>query len=333
MGFKIGKAIAGGIKGYASGGWAGAAAGALGGGLSGGGAGQSATAKQFTPYGITTGLATSVVDPTKSTATYTLDPRMAAFRDSFYGGATSAMPSAEDLAYANEVKGYGRGLFADAANMDTAGMTKDYFNKSLSLLDPARQAESARLNDLSLRSGTMGHGVGMAGGYVNPEQFALATAREQENSRLLFGAEDRARAQQAADFTRAASIYGLGNQYATDPYTTANQIMGYGTGIEALGANVMGMGLNTGINVGNFNNAAASTNANINKQNYIIGLDEANRNAAQWGSVGENIGKINWGGVGGLFGTPALQDTSGDYWTPPADAGTPFVYNPNPYNR
>ena len=332
MGLKIGKLISGGLK-AASGDWAGAAgdvAGAFGGG---GGAGQSPTAKPFTPYGITTGLATSVVDPTKSTATYTLDPRMAAFRDSFYGGATAAMPSAEDLAYANEVKGYGRTLFSNAANMDTAGMTKDYFNKSLSLLDPARQAESARLNDLSFRSGTTGHGVGMAGGYVNPEQFALATAREQENSRLLFGAEDRARAQQAADFTRAASIYGLGNQYASDPYTTANQIMGYGTGIEALGANVMGMGLNTGINVGNFNNAAASTNANINKQNYIIGLDEANRNAAQWGSVGENIGKINWGGVGGLFGTPALQDTSGDYWTPPADAGTPFVYNPNPYNR
>ena len=316
MGFKIGKAITGGLKGFASGGWAGAAAGALGGGLSGGGGGSgsgtSPGAPGFVPYGITTGFGTSNINEANKTATYSLDPALKAFRDRMYGGATDTL-NAADPSYANAVSDYGKGLFGEATSMNLDTMTQDYFNKNLALLEPGRAQESSRLNDLMFSKGTLGQGVGMGGGYVNPQQFALQMARESENSRLALGAEDRTRSIQGDTLQRAGSMYSLGQSYLTQPYDTANTLFGYGSNIEALGANSMALGMNMGSTAGNLNNEAAAYNSRINQQNYTNQMDRATANRDTWSGAIDQIGKIDWGGLFGGGGSSDMPKSQGDF--------------------
>jgi hypothetical protein len=309
---KLVKGVTGALGGFATGGWAGAAAGALGGLTSGGGGkgggGQSPQAAGFTPYSIKSGIATSTVDPTARTASYTLTPEMQAFRDQYFAGATAALPSAEQTAYAQQVSDYGKGLFGRATAMDTGAMTQDYFNKNLALLEPARAQESSRLNDLQFARGTTGAGIGMGAGYVNPQQFALASAREQQNAALALSAEDRARAIQGEELQRAGALYGLGQTYLTQPYETANTLLGYGINLENLGANTMAQGLNTGISVGQLGNQTAAYNADINQQNYLNNLYKQRANNAALQSGISAIGNVNWSGLfGGLPSTEGVQ--------------------------
>ena len=309
---KLGKAIVGGAKGFiASGGnpW-GAAAGAAGGLFSGGGGGGSGTSAQapgFTPYSIKSGYGTSTINEANKTATYELTPEMKAFRDKFYAGATGAMPSAEQTAYAKSVSDYGMGLFDQATNMDIGAMTQEYLGGQLNLLEPARAQESSRLNDLQFSRGTIGQGVGMGGGYVNPQQYALAMAREQQNAALALGAEDRARDIQGDILTRAGAMYGLGQSYATQPYETANTLFGYGSGVEALGANTMAQGMNFGNITTGANQDASRINSSINQQNYMNALYKSNANASNWGDLITGASNMNWGG---LFGGGSSGGTS-----------------------
>ena len=315
MGIKIGKLIKGGAKLF-SGDLSGVAdiAGSFGGG-GGGGKGQSAQAPGFTPYAVTSGFGSSKIDPTTKTASYTLDPRLLATRDKFYAGADAAMPSEEQLAYGRKVSDYGMGLFDRAANLDLDAMTKDYFNKNLALLEPARAQESSRLNDLQFSRGTLGQGVGMGGGYVNPQQYAQAMAREQQNASLAMSAEDRSRDIQAQDLQRAGSLYGLGQQYLTQPYETANTLFGYGTNIENLGMGTMATGMNMGNIATTANQNAANVNRGINQQNFLNTLYNDSVERDTWSTIGD---QINWGGIFGsgssTSGMPESQGSFDDYY-------------------
>ena len=299
MGFKIGKLISGGTKLF-SGDLSGIAdvAGAFGGGGGGGGgSGQTAQAPGFTPYAVTSGFGTSKIDPATRNASYTLDPRLATTRDKFYAGADAAMPQQYQTDFGNKVSQYGMGLFDQAANLNLDAMTQDYFNKNLKLLEPARAAESSRLNDLQFSRGTTGMGVGMGTeGYVNPQQYALAMAREQQNQSLAMGAEDRSRAIQAEDFQRAGSLYGLGQSYLTQPYETANTLFGYGTNIENLGMGTMATGMNMGNIATTANQNAADVNKGINQQNFLNTLYNDSVERDTWKTIGD---QIDWGGIFG----------------------------------
>ena len=312
---KIGKVVTGAAKGFvASGGnpW-GALAGGVGGlaGGGGGGSGQSPGAPGFTPYSIKSGYGTSTIDEANKTATYELTPEMKAFRDKFYAGATGAMPSEEQLAYATQVSDYGKGLFDQATNMDIGAMTQEYLSGQLGLLEPGRAQESSRLNDLQFSRGTLGAGVGMGEGYVNPQQYALAMAREQENSRLALGAEDRARSIQGDTLTQAGALYGLGQSYATQPYETANTLFGYGSGVEALGANTMAQGMNFGNISTTGNQNAAQINSVINQQNYLNSLYKSNANANNWGDLITGASNMDWSGLFGGGSKPYYSSVSG----------------------
>lgn len=320
---KLKKAVVGGVKGFVTSGgnpW-GAAAGAAGGLLSGksGGSGQSPNVAGFTPYSIRSGYGTSTIDEANKTATYELTPEMKAFRDKFYAGATGAMPSADQLAYAKSVSDYGMGLFDQATNMDIGAMTQDYLASQINLLEPGRAQESSRLNDLQFSGGTLGQGVGMGGGYVNPQQYALAMAREQQNAALAVGAEDRARSIQADTLTQAGALYGLGQSYATQPYETANTLFGYGTNIENLGANTMTAGMNFGNISTSGNQNAGQINAGINQTNYLNALYKSNANANQWGDLINGASKMDWGGLfggssgGGQWSSGGSYDPLGRY--------------------
>ena len=319
MGIKIGKLIKGGAKLF-SGDLSGVSdiADSFGGGGGGKSSATSAQAPTFTPYAVTSGFGTSNIDPTKKTAGYTLDPKLAATRDKFYEGAAYAMPQQYQTDFGNQVSEYGMGLFDQAANLDLNAMTADYFNKNLQLLEPARAQESSRLNDLQFSRGTTGQGVGMGNGYVNPQQYALAMARENQNQSIALAAEDRVRSNQAQDFQRAGSLYGLGQSYLTQPYETANTLFGYGTNIENLGMGTMATGMNMGNIATTSNQNAANINQGINQQNYLNSLYQDSVDRDTWTTIGD---QINWGGIfsngSSSSGMPASQGSFDDYYNMP----------------
>jgi hypothetical protein len=265
---------------------AGAVAGPLIGGLMAPKAPKAQAAPGFTPYGVTTGFGTSTFDNKGQTAGYTLTPEMQAFRDQYYSGARAAMPSAEQTAYGQQVSNYGKGLFGQATAMDTNAMTQDYLARQLALLEPSRAAESSRLNDLQFSRGTLGAGVGMGQGYVNPQQYAQAMAREQQNAQLGLDAESRAREIQNSQFQQAGALYGLGQSYLTDPYSTANTLFGYGANIENQGLQALKIGSDMGTMSAQANNQAAQLNNASNQTQYLNQLSQANA----WGNmVGQGV--------------------------------------------
>lgn len=230
----------------------------------------------FTPYGVSTGYGKSTFNTGDKTASYTLTPEMQAFRDKYYGAANAAMPSQGQTAYANQVRDYGQGLFNQASGMNTQQMTQDYYNKQQALLEPGRLQQSSDLSDQMFGSGRTGLGIGMGQGYVNPQQYALAQAREQQNAGLALGAEDRSRSIQNDQLSRGLNLYGLGTSMATDPYNTANQLFGYGSNIENLGMGALNTGAQIGTNSGQIGAQAAQINNAGNQQGYLNNLSQAN---------------------------------------------------------
>jgi hypothetical protein len=201
------------------------------------------------PARATTGFGTGLADPEKGKYSYTLDPRLAAMRDIFYGSTSQFMPTAEQQAFTQGVSGqgmqtYGRGseLLNQALGLDTNQVAQQYYNDVQGLMAGDRAQEEARLADTLFNTGRTGLGIGVEGGYVNPQQFSLQRAREEANTRLGIEAQQLARQQRTGDIASALGIQqgGLGNYqagYASGalPYQTMAGLFGLGTGIEQTG--------------------------------------------------------------------------------------------------
>lgn len=269
-------------------------------------------AAKFKPYSVTTGFGTSNFNTDGQTAGYTLDPRLAAFRDMFYGGATAMAPTPAQTNYANSVSQYGMDLFGRAANLDTGQIARDYYNQQQSILNPMRMQENVQLADTLFSSGRSGVGVGMTNlagttGYVNPEQFALLSAREGQNAELAMNSTDRARQMQIDDLNKALGYYGMGQELKATPYNNMNTLFGYGANIEKLGLTP----LEAGLNIGN-----AATSAGARQGQMLAGQEDARVAAENAGSLFDNLlstaltagvsyatGGMGGGGWGKLFGS------------------------------
>lgn len=259
-------------------------------------------AAEFTPWNVTTGYGTSVFDKDAKTATYTLDPRLAKLRDIFYGGAEAALPTEAQTQFANLVAQYGKDLMQRGANLDVNKIAQDYYTRQLELAAPGRAQEESRLADTLFKTGRTGAGVGVEGGYVNPEQYALLKAREEANAQLGLTSMDRARAQQKEDILQGLGLYGTGTELLTQPYSTASTLFGLGTNFENLGAGSLTAGINMG--------SAAQPAANQVSQ-LLAGQENARVNAAnQPGFFGSLLGTAaNLGlayampGIGKAIGT------------------------------
>jgi len=262
-------------------------------------ASRAAAAKaEFSPYNVTTGFGTSAFDKGAKTATYTLDPRLASFRDILYAAGEAAIPDPSQIKFAEDVGAYGQGLFSQAAGLDVDQMTKDYYNKQIRLLQPQRTAQDIQLSEDLFQSGRTGLGVSLdRGGYVNPEQYSLLKAREEANLGLMLGAEDRARGIQTADIQRALGYYGLGQELRTTPYQTASGLFGLGSNIEQLGL----VPLQYGIDIGSQSAAAGANAANILMQGagaqYQSSLANAGIFSNLIGSAFNGLG--GWSGISG----------------------------------
>ena len=289
---------------------------------------QAINAAKFTPYSVSTGFGTSNFNTDNKTAGYTLDPKLAQFRDMFYGGAQGMAPTQAQTDYANNVSNYGMNLFGKAANLDTNQLAQNYYNQQQSLMQPGRAQESSQLADTLFKTGRTGVGVGMTNnagqtGYINPEQFSLLSARAGADAQLGMQSTDKARQQQIDDIKQALATYGMGQQFKTDPYTAINQILGYGTGVESLGFKPLAMGADIG-------NSASQAGANQAKlyagqedarvaaentpslfDNLLSGLGQAGLSYATGGmsALGSQAGSAG-GWMSNLFGSTPTPGTS-----------------------
>jgi len=280
---------------------------------------QAARMAQFAPYNVTTGYGASTFDREAKTASYTLDPRLQAFRDVLYSAAEAAIPTPAQTQFATDVGAYGQGLFSQAAGLDIDQMTKDYYNKQINLLQPQRTAQDIQLSEDLFKSGRSGLGVSLGGGgYVNPEQYSLLKAREEANLGLMLGSEDRARGIQSADIQRALGYYGLGQELKTTPYQTASSLFGLGTGVEQLGLVPLQLGgqfgsqsAQAGANAGGLlmQGAGAQLNASLANAGIFSNLiGSAFNGLGGWSAIGDRVGGMFGGGGGYTPGYSSLAN-------------------------
>ena len=199
---------------------------------------------EFKPYSISG--PTGGVSFEGQTGTVNLSPELKALYERYTSAATDALPSAEQTQFATDVSNYGRGLFGQAAGMDTGQMTSNYYNQVLAGLDPQRQQENVTLANTLFSQGRTGAGTGVEGGYVNPEQFALLKAREQANAGIFLGAEDRARQIQMDQIQRGLGYYGMGNELKYQPYQQSAALAGQGINLANVNTPYLGYGLQAG---------------------------------------------------------------------------------------
>ena len=229
---------------------------------------------QFQPYSISS--PTGGVSFQGQSGTVSLSPELQDLYNQYIGAATEALPSEEQTTFANQVSQYGQGLFGQAANLDTGQMTSDYYNSVQNILNPAREAENVTLANTLFSQGRTGAGAGIEGGYVNPEQFALLKARENQNQQIFLGAEDRARQIQMDQIQRGLGYYGMGNELKYQPYQTSASLLGTGINLANVNTPYIGYGLQAGT-------AGAQAGANI------VGAQQA-YNDSQMGFWGNLIG-------------------------------------------
>lgn len=233
------------------------------------GGGDAPTVAPFKASTITSTTG-SAVGTKGGGVTTTLSPELQAFYNQYLEAARGAAPTQEQIDFANQVSQYGQNLFGLAQNLDTGKITQDYYNQQQQNLAPTRANEEARLATTLFSQGRTGAGVGTsdATGYINPEQYALLKAREEQNANLMLNAEDRARAIQSEKTQQALGLYGMGNELRYQPYTNMNNLLSTGLNLSQINTPLIGYSMQGGQNVTGVNQA----NAQIQAQNQAANL-------------------------------------------------------------
>ena len=266
---------------------------------------------QFRPYNVYTPYGRAKFNTETGEMRTRLSPELDLLYRQFLGGASGLMPTEEQLGFAQDISGAGRGLFDqylgkvnEALNYDINQATSDYYNQVQRTLAPQRAEQESQLADTLFKMGRTGAAVGVDGGYVNPEQFALLKAREQQNAEIALSAEDRARAIRAAQIaeatggmTNSLGLFGTGSSIPATLYGQSQAITSGAMGIPASLFNQIGYG----IQAGQASAAAGSNIAQMQQQQY-------NSNLGFWGGLlgaGANL----YGGSQGWFRPSSTQYT------------------------
>jgi len=176
----------------------------------------SAQASAFRPVGMTTRFGTSAFDittdpktglPTLAGASYTASPEIAALQDrlaALYGTSLGQAEQAQALGAPLGAAGQGLfGLGAQYLATSPEAARQQYMSEQMALLDPVRAREEQRLASTVFGRGRAGLNIGSAG---QPELFALAQARREQELKLAAQAEQAA--QQRIGF--GAGLFGTG---------------------------------------------------------------------------------------------------------------------------
>jgi hypothetical protein len=249
-----------------------------------------------TPTKLTTGYGSANYNPATGNVGYTLNPFLSSIRDYYYNQVNNFKPTEQQTQMANDVYNYGTGLFSRGSNLDVNKLTQDYYNQNQAALAPNRALEEARLGDTLFKSGRTGAGTGYAGGgYINPEQFSLLKAREQQNAELMLGSEDRARNLQQMDLTNGLRFMDAGQALRLQPLQSMSSVLGLGTGVENLGYNQL---------------AALGQFGGIQQQRDNAAYQAALAQSQDEGKMGGLMGGIV-GGASSVFGQGLGQWASG----------------------
>ena len=249
-------------------------------------AAMAAEAQMFRPVGITSRFGTSqfTMGPEGylESAGYTASPEIQALQDrlsAIYG--TSLSQAEEAAAMQPGISAAGRGLFGLgqqylAESPDAA--RQRFMNQQYALLDPVRQREEQRLGAGVFGRGRAGLNVGDIG---QPELFALASARRQQDLELARQAE--AAAQQQTAFGTGLLGQGIGLQQSGYGLQTAalgpfQSQFGLTQLLEQaaqqpldIGAQLGGRSATAGANVGQSLLAGGQAAANLRLQGDIMG--------------------------------------------------------------
>lgn len=230
----------------------------------------AADAAEFKGYGITGGFGTSSFDDKNNTATYELDPRLAAYRDQLYGLSEEGM---------------------GGINLDTQQNAQNYYNQQQGLLSGGRGAEDIALRQQQLNSGRIGLGVsgaamgaGAGTGYVNPEQYQRDLARGQVDASMAANADQIARQQLDQDIARATGLFNTG------------------AGVEELGMR----NLTIGADIGNKAAVSGAAQGSMLLQGGLAAADSNLAGGLSQANMYQNIGNT----VGGMFSTNNVNSIS-----------------------
>lgn len=229
---------------------------------------------QYTPANVTG--PTGGVNWSGGNATLTLSDALKQLYDQYVSGASSTLPSPEQLDFGNQVSNYGKGMFSNASKMNLNEMIAKYYNQQQDIMAPGREAENVSLANTLFSQGRTGAGVGVSGGgYINPEQFSLFKARGLADQNLAFESTNRARGIQMEDIQKALGLYGMGQSFKTEPYGVSAGILGNAMNLGQSNASFIPYGIQSG---------SAGANAGAN----ILNAETSARNAnlGFWGNLG-----------------------------------------------
>ena len=238
-----------------------------------GGKKPETTQAEYNPANVTG--PTGGVNWSGGNATLTLSDALKQLYDQYVGGASSTLPSPEQLAFGNEVSDYGKGMFSQASNLNLNEMIAKYYNQQQDIMAPGREAENVSLANTLFSQGRTGLGTGTTGGYINPEQFSLFKARGLADQNLAFESTNRARGIQMEDIQKALGLYGMGQSFKTEPYGVSAGILGNAMNLGQSSASFIPYGIQSG---------SAGANAGAN----ILNAETSTRNAnlGFWGNLG-----------------------------------------------
>lgn len=240
----------------------------------------AAKAAEFRPYNITTGFGSSAFDTKNNTASYSVDPRLAAFRDLLYGGAAD--------------------VYTQLGGYDPQQFAQEWYNQQQGLLQPSRAAEDINRRDSLFASGRGGLfvspemlGAGTNQGYINPETYAAMLARSQVDANIANQAFDR------------------GQSYMDSLIGRAGGLFSTGTGIEQLGQYPLELGANIGAQ-------AAVAGGNMGSSLLQGGLAAANTRAAAGANNANMLGGAAEGlfkGLASYWQQPSMNAVMPNYYT------------------
>ena len=238
-----------------------------------GGKKPETTQAKYNPANVTG--PTGGVNWSGGNATLTLSDALKQLYDQYVSGASSTLPSPEQLDFGNQVSDYGKGMFSQASNLNLNEMIAKYYNQQQNIMAPGREAENVSLANTLFSQGRTGLGTGTTGGYINPEQFSLFKARGLADQNLAFESTNRARGIQMEDIQKALGLYGMGQSFKTEPYGVSAGILGNAMNLGQSSASFIPYGIQSG---------SAGANAGAN----ILNAETSTRNAnlGFWGNLG-----------------------------------------------
>ena len=240
-----------------------------------------AQAAAFRPVGLTTRFGSSrfgIEDiggiPRVTSAGYEVSPELRAIQDRLLGLTGGALTTAEEAAAAGQPLGqaaqslfglgsrllptdisrqaspeamaqaqrlYGLAGQVTPTSYDPRAAAQSYYQEAQAMLDPTRQREEARLGAGVFGRGRAGLNIS---GQGQPELFALAQAREEQNTALAAQARERARQelQQDIGLGTQLGLSGLSTQQQAENLARARlaEDIGLGTGLFGTGASLLG---------------------------------------------------------------------------------------------